>query len=1026
MAFIASGGGKKPDLIIPVNHILGLGISSNAIILPSINTKQIVVNTPQVVKRCVAKNIGITGDLGTFPPPPSTPITGSKTVPVTPPSDNQIPLKKEIILEKKQLSINEDVFAIGKRKVVIDNGSFGPTLADRKVGVNLTPDGTEIKDYFRFVTGRYWTTSDDGKTLIFLNQKVSGTPWNVRDFNYTKDSSLQLTDQHVSESNGNVSTNNIGSIKNYAFSTNQWMLIQANSPFNVFTQLGKILTSVKNLSNSSLSPTTYQTKISINDLTFNQTSFAQSIGAQTTPSNKTVTMNFKSSLDTRLNQVSPSLGIAISKQIAAPAPKISTPNIYTVVPKPIPPAPPKELLNPAIKTEVDFFDHSFEMPLPFSSKELKKYNGLIKPLISNIEPNYNFMIDKYEQVSNNVNISERVLPNMYVLMSEIMLGTNNQDFVNHLTLNGDITMADTPAPRNSSFMDKQNNLLKKFSGDYFELFSRDLDTIYNEISDIAFDKKNRLEILSNKFLDIIIPENNLDLVKNFNDKKYIFPMYVELQFSTDTTTIMTDLLKKSKFTSLFERKIINDVLANIAEQNNLLEASELIEQSKTEFVKKYSFEKTTRRFWDITTLIESEVNNSDFTLWLGDSNTEQVLSSDNQNNNFIKNLFTIIFIGKLRTIMKQKMRTFEEMMSGKLAYSETILYRIEKAEVNSNGSIGKLVQNYLVPNYNEIELFDFIDTQVKYNKKYSYRVYAYQAVIGTKYNYSDIKAQNKFATVKVTQYPSVRIVEVSYFEYITQVVDNPPVFPEVEFVPYKGINNKVSFLLRANTGEYVTDPILIEQTDKQSFDQIRLANDLEETDPIRFKTDDHSGVFQVFRLDRKPDKYQDFAGSLMAAVETDVSKITLQSATSATYIDSIEPNKKYYYTFRVVDVHGHISNPSPIYQIEMIDQEGMIYPLLEVIDVDQPPSKKTTKSFRKYIKITPSLPQELLNESKSAIQDADSAKKVGDIYLGIRDQSTWDKQFKIRLISKSTGRKIDFNIDFNVKNLKRVESKDQK
>ena len=46
--------------------------------------------------------------------------------------------------------------------------------------------------------------------------------------------------------------------------------------------------------------------------------------------------------------------------------------------------------------------------------------------------------------------------------------------------------------------------------------------------------------------------------------------------------------------------------------------------------------------------------------------------------------------------------------------------------------------------------------------------------------------------------------------------------------------------------------------------------------------------------------------------------VVADGATAASKVDDIEPNKKYYYTFRAIDNHGNVSNPSSVYEIEMV------------------------------------------------------------------------------------------------------------
>ena len=45
---------------------------------------------------------------------------------------------------------------------------------------------------------------------------------------------------------------------------------------------------------------------------------------------------------------------------------------------------------------------------------------------------------------------------------------------------------------------------------------------------------------------------------------------------------------------------------------------------------------------------------------------------------------------------------------------------------------------------------------------------------------------------------------------------------------------------------------------------------------------------------------------------------------------------------------------------------------------------------------------------------AGAVEQIGNVTFGNAEESIWDKQFKIRLTSKKTGRKIDLNITYNL------------
>ena len=43
-----------------------------------------------------------------------------------------------------------------------------------------------------------------------------------------------------------------------------------------------------------------------------------------------------------------------------------------------------------------------------------------------------------------------------------------------------------------------------------------------------------------------------------------------------------------------------------------------------------------------------------------------------------------------------------------------------------------------------------------------------------------------------------------------------------------------------------------------------------------------------------------------------------------------------------------------------------------------------------------------------------------NIFLGLQEEALFGKRFKVRLVSKSTGKKVDINIDFKTKRIRGV------
>jgi hypothetical protein len=131
------------------------------------------------------------------------------------------------------------------------------------------------------------------------------------------------------------------------------------------------------------------------------------------------------------------------------------------------------------------------------------------------------------------------------------------------------------------------------------------------------------------------------------------------------------------------------------------------------------------------------------------------------------------------------------------------------------------------------------------------------------------------------------------------------------------------------------------------------------------------------------------------------------------YIDTIEPNRKYYYCARSVDIHENISNPTYIYEIEMVDNSGQIF-LRQNLFMFEVPKETFTKTGRRFIYIEPSLQQTVLEDPADAGDPSGNSLPNSTILgpgTGLQ-KKIWNETMKIRLTSKKTGRKMDLNLTF--------------
>lgn len=291
------------------------------------------------------------------------------------------------------------------------------------------------------------------------------------------------------------------------------------------------------------------------------------------------------------------------------------------------------------------------------------------------------------------------------------------------------------------------------------------------------------------------------------------------------------------------------------------------------------------------------------------------------------------------------------------------------------------------------------------------------------------------ATVEAHIAPSLKIFEVPYWEYNTiKMGDIPPIFPDVQFFPFRGHDNRVRILLNNQNFKYAMMPESINDSDHTAYEEYAISQGRSpglsvsglfvaySGDPLIFGTDDYPASYEIYRLDSPPESYTDFADNLLATVETNIG--AANGATAQSYNDTIVPNVNYYYTFRSIDTHGQISPPGPVYKFQMVDNNGLIYPEISTHLIQTRGEKKPLKKpLRKILHVGAAFAQSMISSIDSNLSSADLENPTAIPDLGPNSEALWtsyedsvtpgpDKTFKIRLTSKQTGKKIDLNLNF--------------
>ena len=612
---------------------------------------------------------------------------------------------------------------------------------------------------------------------------------------------------------------------------------------------------------------------------------------------------------------------------------------------------------PPFTGENIFLDYSTNIPVLFTEEEIENNQLRGAPTVS-IKGEYNFYSDLYENVVLQ-RYEERQLPNFYVFRPE-----------NYIRVDEDGNLSAEERLSEENLIDNFGIIPGRtpFTASYGDPSSEEFRDVYDS-------------------------------------DRHSFPMYTDIQLSSVEKSPLAQSLvegrNKTAAESLFGR-LAGASLTGWKTVTQVVESAEDVRELK------------------ISTISDIRLRS----MWLG-SWFNAWGSADERAHPVVKfrTLFTKhLMKTRIKNVIKRTTRTFMECLRGKPAHSEVVGYKIEKRDIEANNEV---VQSFYLATNDKTEMIKLVDSQVKYSKRYKYIVYQVVVVVGTMYAYArcmDNETRKAFWDpdferddyhdfyMGIVHRPAVRVVELPVYSKEVVVMDHPPISPNINVIPFKGDKRRLMFNMDSQTGNFAAKPVILEPDDTEQFSLIAISQgadpDLEDDvlkSEVEFKNDDPVQIFEVFRVDQEPTSWGSFFQSKVARVESD--------ATAGAFMDKITPNKKYWYTFRTEDLHGHVSNPSNIYQIELVSDLDAVYLKSDLFYFPRP-ERKSIKSFKKYILIEPAYAQKILElpDEGSFSSWEPSPGTAGPV--GISEHPAWGKQFKIRITSKSTGKQIDLNFNF--------------
>jgi hypothetical protein len=316
-------------------------------------------------------------------------------------------------------------------------------------------------------------------------------------------------------------------------------------------------------------------------------------------------------------------------------------------------------------------------------------------------------------------------------------------------------------------------------------------------------------------------------------------------------------------------------------------------------------------------------------------------------------------------------------------------------------------------NNNFDNIFRVNDSQLKYGQSYTYSLRQYISTNEVKYQYKSVEKIKQTTGVDATEYAYISLYQDIKFSNKIEIkdlntidtgisfVDLPPRDVFLQVYPRRGVNNEALFLFSEYSSEGLVEERIIPKQfwpEDKSWQKakdyyLKSINQKSTNDDQVFFAETAIRKIKLYGTKEKPkNKY---------GIKTLISEIDVLEKGFHEEL-KIEPNTKYYFSATAVSATGLEGPPSQVYLVEIVDDGGAVFPLIKVINFEVTKKRKEDKFFSSKFRIEPAL-----------LQQAPNPPKDGIGYLNPSVFSSKDEarpQFKVRLTSKKTGKKVDFNI----------------
>jgi len=340
-----------------------------------------------------------------------------------------------------------------------------------------------------------------------------------------------------------------------------------------------------------------------------------------------------------------------------------------------------------------FEDSYFEIGAPIEYASNVDNKSIIQ---GDVEFNYNYGSASYEFLTNQV--SEQSIPNFYETPTVSVMSGNLNNLVGKETV-VDYIISNADYYDTTALQQLSDNL------PFFNMVS-----FTNPIKTDSLDAKIPKSVidkgLSALFCDVLnLIQSDFPLVGKILDEKEYTGTSLISSYKEDSR--QTEF---SEFRSTFVEKLQKYDLSHFIHAIKILASS----RSKKSVAQ-----------------VKSDIEKIRKVFGKNELTAEDIITTDYINNN---QLFEKLdeLIDEFESIIEKHSRDFEDILAGIKPYcSDVLFYSIEKYEFGSSTPI----QTFWVPSVFIYLGLDYIDLQVKYGKKYTYKVYAYKITLDTQLEY---------------------------------------------------------------------------------------------------------------------------------------------------------------------------------------------------------------------------------------------------------------------------------------------------